>query len=91
MISKIPFNVPYLTGAEGEYALDALQSRCHCGNGRYGARCIELLRERLIKRKNPARVDPHRLIKTIEIVVNSVFVSRSEPAGEEDIQPGIVL
>ncbi|MFC1735240.1 dTDP-4-amino-4,6-dideoxygalactose transaminase [Candidatus Hydrogenedentota bacterium] len=43
---KIPFNVPYLTGKEEEYVLDALRSRAHCGNHAYADRCIELLKER---------------------------------------------
>ncbi len=43
---KIPFNIPYLTGAEEAYMLDALRSRAHCGNRAYAERCIALLKEK---------------------------------------------
>lgn len=42
---KIPFNVPYLTGKEEGYMLEALRSRRHCGNHAFGQRCIALMKE----------------------------------------------
>lgn len=43
---KIPFNIPYLTGHEEAYVLQALRSRAHCGNGEFGTRCINLMKQR---------------------------------------------
>ncbi|MBU2044059.1 MAG: dTDP-4-amino-4,6-dideoxygalactose transaminase [Candidatus Omnitrophica bacterium] len=43
---KIPFNLPYLSGNEQKYISAALGSSSHAGNGFYGQRCIELLKER---------------------------------------------
>ncbi len=43
---RIPFNIPYLTGNERDYMLDALDSRAHCGNRGYCGRCTDLLKER---------------------------------------------
>lgn len=43
---KIPFNVPYLTGKEKEYMMQALSSRFHCGNGEFSKRCVELMKDK---------------------------------------------
>ena len=43
---KIPFNIPYLTRMEEKYILDALRSHSHCGNRKYGERCISLMKKR---------------------------------------------
>ena len=43
---KIPFNIPYLTGREEAYMVEALRSRRHCGNHRFGLRCIEFMKEK---------------------------------------------
>ena len=43
---RIPFNIPYLTGAEERYLLDALRSRAHCGNRAYSEKCIALMKEK---------------------------------------------
>ncbi|HDH57547.1 MAG TPA: aminotransferase class I/II-fold pyridoxal phosphate-dependent enzyme, partial [Bacteroidetes bacterium] len=43
---KIPFNIPYISGNEERYLLDALQSRAHCGNRTYSEKCITLLKEK---------------------------------------------
>ncbi|MCX6641469.1 MAG: dTDP-4-amino-4,6-dideoxygalactose transaminase [bacterium] len=46
IIINIPFNLPYLTGAEESYLLEALRSREHCGNREFAQKCIALLQER---------------------------------------------
>lgn len=43
---KIPFNIPYLTGNEEPYILEALNSRIHCGNRDFSRRCVELMKEK---------------------------------------------
>jgi len=43
---KIPFNIPYLTGHEEAYVLQALRARAHCGNGAFGTRCINLMKQK---------------------------------------------
>jgi len=43
---KIPFNIPYLTGNEESYMIEALRSRHHCGNHHFGQKCIELMKEK---------------------------------------------
>ena len=43
---KIPFNIPFLTGNEEKYMLDALRSRKHCGNHKYGKLCINLMNKK---------------------------------------------
>jgi dTDP-4-amino-4,6-dideoxygalactose transaminase len=43
---KIPFNIPYVSGNEAEYAADAIATRNHCGNKKYGNKVINLLKER---------------------------------------------
>jgi dTDP-4-amino-4,6-dideoxygalactose transaminase len=43
MSPKIPFNLPYLSGREKEYVVDAIQSREHCGNRTYSQKCIQKL------------------------------------------------
>lgn len=43
---KIPFNIPYLSGKEQEYTKQALDSRSHCGNGTFSAKCIDLLKNK---------------------------------------------
>jgi len=43
---KIPFNIPYLTGKEEAYMLEAVRSRRHCGNHSFGQRCIALMKEK---------------------------------------------
>jgi dTDP-4-amino-4,6-dideoxygalactose transaminase len=45
-MQKIPFNQPYLTGAEERYILQALNSRHHCGNHDWCMKSIELLKEK---------------------------------------------
>ena len=45
---KISFNIPFLTGNEGKYMLDALRSRKHCGNHQFGKLCIELMKKNII-------------------------------------------
>ena len=43
---NIPFNIPYLTGREEAYLLEALRSQRHCGNNTFSKRCIALMKER---------------------------------------------
>ena len=43
---KIPFNIPYISGMEGKYIMDALYSRAHSGNHEYSAMCISLMQEK---------------------------------------------
>lgn len=43
---KIPFNIPNLTGKEELYIKQALDSRHHCGNGEFSARCIDFLKKK---------------------------------------------
>jgi len=43
---KIPFNKPYLSGREEKYILEALRSRAHCGNHKFGQQCISLMKEK---------------------------------------------
>jgi len=43
---KIPFNIPYLTGYEEAYMLQALRSRAHSGNNEFGTRCMTLMKQR---------------------------------------------
>lgn len=42
----IPFNVPFLTGDEESYMLDALRSGKHCGNHGWGVKCIQHMKEK---------------------------------------------
>lgn len=41
---RIPFNLPYLTGQEEHYLLDALKSLKHCGNHGYCQRVLERMK-----------------------------------------------
>ncbi|HOU59754.1 MAG TPA: dTDP-4-amino-4,6-dideoxygalactose transaminase [Kiritimatiellia bacterium] len=43
---KIPFNVPYLTGNEKAYVLEALRSRRHCGNHQFADKCIQTMKKK---------------------------------------------
>ena len=43
---KIPFNIPYLTGREEGYLLEAVRSRRHCGNHQFAERCIRFMKEK---------------------------------------------
>lgn len=42
----IPFNKPYIPEKASKYILDALMSGRHCGNHKWGAKCIEWLKNR---------------------------------------------
>ena len=44
--TKIPFNIPYLTGFEEDYVTKSLRSRAHCGNREYADKCIDLLEKK---------------------------------------------
>jgi dTDP-4-amino-4,6-dideoxygalactose transaminase len=43
-MANIPFNRPYMGLGEEKYVLDALRSRAHCGNRKYGELCCNWLR-----------------------------------------------
>lgn len=45
-MTKIPFNIPYLTGKEEEYMREALETRAYCGNNAFSKRCIKLMKEK---------------------------------------------
>jgi len=42
----IPFNIPFLTGDEEPYMLDAMRSGKHCGNHGWGMKCIQHMKEK---------------------------------------------
>lgn len=44
--TRVPFNIPFLTGREAAYVHDALESREHAGNRSYARRCLDLLEKR---------------------------------------------
>lgn len=45
-VTKIPFNIPHLTGNEEAYVCEALRSRAHCGNHAFAKRCIDLMKRK---------------------------------------------
>ncbi len=43
---RIPFNIPYLTGKEGDYIQEALESKRHCGNHGFARKAIAHMQEK---------------------------------------------
>ncbi|HIN40466.1 MAG TPA: dTDP-4-amino-4,6-dideoxygalactose transaminase [Flavobacteriales bacterium] len=45
-VKSVPFNIPYLTGKETEYIINAVNSHQISGNGKYTKKCHELLQDK---------------------------------------------